>query len=151
MFNYYWDSGAFLAFFNEELGRVKHCRQVLEAAERGEIRIITSALTLTEVVHIKGRQRMDEQKESIIRDYFEKKYIILIDVNRKIAEFARKLIWKNSQLQPKDSIHVASAILSKVDALHTYDEPLLNLNGKIGEPPLLIQEPKLSQPDLDNL
>lgn len=93
---YYWDANAFLGFLKEGKGRVEMCRQVLEAGERGEIQIITSSLTLVEVVHIKGRIRMDADDEEKMRAMFEKRYLILMDVNRRISESARQLIWQDS-------------------------------------------------------
>jgi hypothetical protein len=44
----YWDSATFLAYFQQEEGRVDLCRGTLERAEMGEVCIITSALTIAE-------------------------------------------------------------------------------------------------------
>ena len=60
---FYWDANAFLSFFQETPGQFALCRQVLEAGERGEATIVTSALTLTEVVHLKGRVKMTSKDE----------------------------------------------------------------------------------------
>lgn len=145
---YYWDSAAFLAFLKEEEGRVGNCRQVLYSAEREEIQIVTSALTLTEVVHIKGRIRMDAKDEALISGLFEKDYIVIVDVDRRIAEHARQLLWQHQDLKPKDSIHVASALIATVDELHTFDDDLLKLDGKLGKPVLKICSPALAHPEL---
>ena len=118
----------------------------MEAGERGEIKIITSALTLTEVVYIKGRQKMTKKDEDLIQGWFEKPFIILMDVDRRIAERARQLIWQHESLKPKDSIHVASALVAKVESLHTFDEDLLKLNSRISS--LKIIKPSLQQPQL---
>lgn len=147
---FYWDANSFLAFLKEEEGRVENCRQILHAAERGDIQIVTSALTLTEVVHIKGRIRMDAKDEELISGMFEKDFVIM-DVDRRIAEHARQLLWQHQELQPKDSIHVASALVAKVDELHTFDDPLLKLDGKLGTPALKICKPGLSEPELPKM
>ena len=143
---FYWDANAFLSFFQEVPGQVVSCRQVLEAVERGEATIVTSALTLTEVVYIKGRVKMTSKDEDLIEGMFEKPYIVLIDVDRRTAENARHLLWRFASLKPKDAIHVASALITKANALHTFDEGLLKLNGKIES--LKISRPALRQAEL---
>ena len=138
----YWDSGCFMAIFNKEVGRVENCQSVLYAAERGEIRIVTSALTLTEVIKIKNKG-MKSDSEDRIRAFFEHDWIIVRDVDRFIAEQARDLIWKHN-LQLIDAIHLATAYKHKLRHLDTYDRTDLGkLDGKIGAPPMKIAEPPL--------
>lgn len=60
-----------------------------------------------------------------------------------VAEFARQLIWEHSFLQPKDSIHVATALKTDVEALHTFDNDMIRLSGLIGHPPLQICTPNI--------
>jgi predicted nucleic acid-binding protein len=50
----YWDSATFLAYFQQEAGRVDLCRGTLERAEGGEVAIITSALTIAECLWLRG-------------------------------------------------------------------------------------------------
>jgi predicted nucleic acid-binding protein len=136
----YWDSGCFLALFNNEAGRVDNCKSVLMAAERGELRIITSALTLTEVIKIKGKP-IGVDQEDHIRAFFEHEWILVRDVDRFIAEQAREFIWKH-KLQPYDAIHLATAYKHKLQHLDTYDgKDLGKLSGKIGVPGMTIGEP----------
>ncbi len=52
----YWDSSTFIAFFREEEGRVDLCRAIIDAAINGEVRIVTSTLSFSEVVHIRHRE-----------------------------------------------------------------------------------------------
>lgn len=73
------------------------------------------------------------------------KYIRAINCDRQIAEAARHLIWDFPHLKPKDAIHAATAIAHQVDELHTYDEHLLKLSGKVGFPPLKICEPEFKE------
>ena len=46
---------------------------------------------------------------------------------------------------PKDAIHVATALKRDVaiDQLDTFDEPLMRLSGKLGNPPLIIGKPNV--------
>ena len=115
---------------------------MLLAAERGDLRIVTSALTLTEVIKIKGKQ-IKVEDEDRIRAFFEHEWIIVRDVDRFIAEQARDFIWKHN-LQPYDAIHLATAYKHKLQHLDTYDRADLGkLNGKVGAPAMKIGEPPL--------
>lgn len=129
-----------MALFNNEAGRVDNCESVLLAAKRRELRIITSALTLTEVIKIKGKP-IAVDREDHIRAFFEHEWILVRDVDRFIAEQARDFIWKYG-LQPYDAIHLATAYKHKIQHLDTYDtKDLGKLNGKLGTPPMKIGEP----------
>jgi predicted nucleic acid-binding protein len=137
----YWDADCFLGIFNNERDKVNKCRGTIKKAESGELKINTSAITLTEVIRLKDRPRLPREKEQIIIDYFKHEYIIIHNVDRKIAEYARHLIWRYSALAPKDSIHLATAILRKIATLNTFDKGLLKLDNLLGSPKLRICEP----------
>jgi predicted nucleic acid-binding protein len=133
---FYWDSFAFLSVFNKEPGHEKY-REVIRLAERGEALIITSAIALVEVVKIKGKAAMGPKDEQAIRDFFEHSYIQVIGVTRNLAEEARKLVWEKN-LDPKDAVHIATAIFAQVQEIHTTDHKMTRLSGfaemTIGEP-----------------
>jgi predicted nucleic acid-binding protein len=138
----YWDSAAFLAYFKEEVGRVDHCAEVLENAENGKILIVTSALTLAEVLALKGQPRIPPEpalKQKVI-DFFKNEYISVQNVTRQVAELARDLVWDHG-IDPKDAVHVASALTVEAPILETFDQPLIYKSGKVGNPPLIIREP----------
>ena len=60
------------------------------------------------------------------------------------------MYWENN-IPPKDAIHVATALKVKVDVMETYDEDdLIKHSGKVGSPPLIIEEPKEVQMELFN-
>lgn len=143
----YWDSNAFLAYFQEEEGRVDSCEAVLEEAEKGKILIVTSALTLAEVLAIRGKERLPPNpilKKKVI-DFFKNEYIAVQNVTREVAELARDLVWDKG-IKPKDAVHVASAIAAGVTVFETYDKPLEKKGGKVG---LTIREPpERPQPSL---
>ncbi len=107
--------------------------------------IVTSALTLAEVVKAKGQPRLKRESERKIRNFFKHEYIVLIDVDRKLAEAARQLMWDHDLLNHKDAIHVATAIRGLFDQLDTFDEPMIKLSGKLGNPPLVIGRPNLPE------
>jgi predicted nucleic acid-binding protein len=139
----YWDSNAFLGWLKNEPDKASECETVLAAAEAGKIQIVTSALTLTEVIKMKGKTRITKDQEETIKAFFENEYIVVRDVDRFIAETARDLIWTHAALSPKDAIHIATAVRLKLSVLDTFDGPLIKLSGKIGTPKIIIGRPHL--------
>lgn len=127
----YWDACAFLGLLAEEPDKIDECNSVIRAAEKGEVRLITSAVTLTEVIKIKGSPRLKEEDEEKIRKYFENSYITVVNADRPLAEDARHLIWQFPKLDPKDAIHLATAIYAECPHLDTFDSDLLDLNGQL--------------------
>ena len=126
----YWDSSTFLAWLLPEPEREAACRSVLRAAEDGELELVTSAITLTEVIKLKGKTELKREHEKKITDFFKNDYIILRNVDRFVALSAQRLVWDRS-LMPKDSIHVATALHWKIPVLDTFDDGLIALNGKL--------------------
>lgn len=66
----YWDSATFLGWLKAEADKVNECRPVLEAAEAGEITIITSAITIAEVLRLKGHERIEASQAKKSRHSF---------------------------------------------------------------------------------
>ena len=140
----YWDANCFLALLNNETDKIKCCQGVMKEAEAGGLLIVASALTLIEVIKMKGKPRLTSAVEKTIRGFFENSFIYIQNVDRDVGIKARELMWKHEALAPKDSVHVATAILRKVPKLHTFDEYLLSLDGKYGTPKLTICKPDIT-------
>lgn len=136
----YWDSDAFLGWLQAEKGKVELCQGTLDRAKAGEVVIFTSALTLSEVLWMKGAPKVTKDKATTVRRFFRHSYIRVRNVTRAISESAQDLVWDES-VKPKDAIHVATALDAKVAALETFDEGLLKKSGKIGQPSLVIRKP----------
>lgn len=126
----YWDSDCFLGWFNAESDKVSRCKGTVEKAHRGEVELVVSAITLVEVIRLKGKLRLKQSSEKKIKEFFENDFILLVNVDRFIAESARQLIWENN-LHSKDSIHVATALYKNVSILNTFDGNLLKLDGQL--------------------
>jgi len=141
----YWDASAFIAVLNEEDERLQACIAVLNEAKRGELTIVTSAVTLTEVVKFDGERPIGREQAQVIRDFFMHEYISLRNADRKVCELAQDLIWDHSHLAYKDAIHVATAIRWHVPVIETYDDDFLKLNGMIGTPPVIVRHPFVDQ------
>lgn len=140
----YWDSCCFLCWLKKEPEHEK-CKGVLESAESGKLKIVTSAYTIAEVIYLKknGHSKISKTDSDEICRFFESDYIIPINVDRYVAEDARNLLWRYKALRPADAIHVASAIKAGVYVFNTFDDYLIKQSGTIGEPPLTIIKPNI--------
>lgn len=137
----YWDTDPFLAWLQEESDKLKKCKGTLERAENGEVLILTSALTIAEVLWKKGGPRVAQDKLVILRRFFRRSSIRVVNVTRSISELAQEIVY-NNDIRPKDAVHVATALTHKSPFLETFDGSLIGKSGKCGgTPPLIIREP----------
>ncbi len=144
----YWDSACFLAWLQGEEGRVDRCDAVLSLAERGRIEIVTSVFTLTEVLRLRPRDALPGERRAAVESLFNRPAIRTMMLTRRLAEAARELVWDQG-VSPKDAVHVASALAARVDVLNTFDNLLIGKSGQLGNPPLVIEEPTVDEPELD--
>lgn len=140
----YWDSNAFLGWLAAEPDKIDRCRRVIESAEAGDMKILTSALTIAEVLWIRGRPRIPADSAATVEAFFRQEWIVVRELDRFIAEEARALVWHHN-VAPKDAVHIATALRREVhiEQLDTFDRKLIGLSGRLGEPPLLIGKPEV--------
>ena len=138
----YWDSDAFLGVLMNEPDKAPGCKKVIEEAKSGKLTIVTSTLTLAEVLWIRGKPRVPPDRNQVVSDLFAHEWIALRELDRHIAESARGLVWEEN-VRPRDAIHVASALDARVGELNTFDGQLLGLDGRVGNPPLTIRKPDI--------
>lgn len=153
-----WDSCAWIAHIQRERivdldgktiieDRGAMCRSVLEAAEKGIVEIAVSAICLVEVLARNRSSEIDDQK---VRDFFDNDYILLANVDKQVGDFARRLMLAGyAGLKPPDAIHLATACIANVEAFHTFDAPLLALDGLIDKADgtrLIIKKPAVPAP-----
>lgn len=135
----YWDSCSWIALISNERvtrpdgtleDRGALCRNVIANATKGMVEIVTSALTLIEVNKIP--QHGTAPAADRIKDFFENDYILVVSLDRDVGEFGRELMRKGySKLKPPDASHLAAAAIALVSEMHTFDDKLLALDGKI--------------------
>lgn len=123
----YWDSDAFLALINEDKSssEMAGCNDVWSAGEKGLIHIVTSTLTTAEVIHKKGTPKLDPQKRMLVSNFFRQRFISQKPLTREIAELARDVVW-DSNIMPKDAVHVATCAYYKIRSMHSFDGNLVN-------------------------
>ena len=130
--------------------RLDACLNLMRRAKNGELAIVTSAWTITEVNRLneleKAASVLREDQSKMILAFFENPYISVRPVDRATAELAHHLT-RTHGLTSADAIHVATASLSKVEVLYTYDDPKKKRRGlirhslKVCTPPLRIERP----------
>ena len=136
----YWDACTCLGLLRDEPDKVGACQEIIDQAEAGEIQIVTSALTIAEVLWLKGHDRVPVEDREMVRNFFRNEYIVIHEVDRRVAEIAQDVVW-DFNIKHKDAIHVATAVDMGADVLDTFDGPLLNLDGLVGNPALKISRP----------
>ena len=143
----YFDACLFIELLQQSIPeRFNACEAIRDRASKGEIIIVTSALTITEVNKLPDSKTIPEEQSRKILDFFENEYIAIRPVDRATAEDAHGLT-RTHGLTNADAIHVATAIRNKVSVFYTYDaskgrrKGLLKHNLKVGVPPLRIEKP----------
>lgn len=144
----YWDSCVFIDLLQQTPGRIDVLRDLVQLAKEGQLKIVTSAFTIAEVVGLSTERPVPHEDVQKIKAFFENDYIFLRQVDRATVELAAD-IGRVSKIRPPDAVHLATAIRAKCRMVHTYDgdEPnpgpkkLLHHDGKIGTPALSIKVP----------
>lgn len=146
----YWESSVFIALVKGEANRVEQPQRILEDAAVGKLEIVTSAWTLAEVIKTPGEAPLSPEVEQKIVDFFENEYVLVINLDRKVAEEARQ-ISREHGLKPKDAVHLATAKVARLDLFETWDDEVVKLASRIGDPPIDIRHPTWQgQPPLIN-
>lgn len=153
----YWDACAWIAMIQDEKIPLKGggteyrgqmCRQVVGAARRGLVELVTSSLSLVEVC--KRPEVGAENDDQKLRDYFENPYILLVNLDRQVGDLARRLMLAGyAGLKPLDATHVASAVVGRAGEMHTFDGKLLAMDGLVkglDGSPLRICKPEVPAP-----
>lgn len=142
----YWDAAPFIAWLKPEPWRKPACEGWLDQAEKGKLTIVTSTVTLMEVVKLDHSDILNLAPETAasIEGFFRNSWISLRTVDAEIGEKARGLMWDHG-IRVRDAIHIATALRYKIPFLDTYDEGLIKLNDlfpeiTIGQPPQVPQQ-----------
>jgi predicted nucleic acid-binding protein len=154
----YWDSCVWLGVLNDEPDKVDSARWIIERAERGEIEIWTSTITLAEVYKVRQSGEPDPEADKKLDDFLSQPYIVHVQVDQDVAMEARRLLRTKlpGLRKPYDAVHLACAVWHDIETFHTFDRddllPLTGLvncrNGKpmtISKPP---DRPPTQEPEL---
>jgi len=121
----YFDSCVFLAWLKGESDRVAVIHQLFDEARDDKLKILISTLTMAEVLNLQTyKSPIPVAQREQVRALFHHPWIVPKAVNRRIAELSQDLVWEYG-VNPKDGIHVATAMIYEVCFFYTYDEGLL--------------------------
>lgn len=159
---YYWDTCLFLAWIKDEerpSGEMDGAREVIDRFKRREVKMVTSVLTSVEALQSKLPVGMDTLFTGLM------KRVTRIGIDSKIAALAHDIRdhymkrageFDGKTLSTPDAIHLATAILYRVNEFHTFDEKgsrkslgLIPLSGNVGGHKLTICKPQAKNPGLD--
>lgn len=143
----YWDSDCFLGWLQAEPDKESLCHEVLQAAEDGHVLIVTSALTIAEVLALRNAPPIPASQRLQVEAFFKSDYIVVRNITRRVAENAREYVWDHG-VKPKDALHVAAALDAGLELFNTFDRPLIGKSGQLGNPSLIIQRPNWHEPKL---
>ena len=123
----YWDSDCFLALLKQDktTQEMAGCHNVWQACEKGLYHLVISTLTTVEVIHKKGLSKLEQTERDLISNYFRQDFISQKPLTREIAELVRDVVW-DSNIMPKDAIHVATCAFNKIKTLQTFDKKLID-------------------------
>ena len=123
------DTAPFIYFIEENPAYVKFVDPFFEAIGRNEFRVVTSMVTLLEVLVVPIRFK----RESSIQKYrdllFKTNGISTIPVTQEIAEEAARLRSIYSSVRTPDAIQIATAMRATASCFLTNDTRLPSLSG----------------------
>ena len=159
---YYWDTCLFLAWIKDEERATREMdgvREIIERSKRREVKIVTSVLTSVEVL----QSRLPVGLENLFLGLMKR--ITRLGMDTKVASLAHDIRnyytmhsakFGGKTLSTPDAIHLATAVLYRVDEFHTFDGEgsakslgLLPLSGDVGGHRLVICKPQARNPGLD--
>ena len=154
----YWDASTWIKLISNLQSQQAtedrwHCERLFEEALNGDHQILTSTMSIVEVLRAETEQGVSPpsippEVKDRIEALFDEPYIVLIPLDPARAQEARDLRWTFPWLRSADAVHVASAVYAKADVLFTFDgsggQPrrMLDLDRRVGNPPLPIMIPR---------
>lgn len=150
---YYWDTNVILSYIkgkgkgeNRTDEEMMGIDGIVKEVEEGKAIIVTSALTFAEVY----ASKLDEEQKQRYNSILKRPSMPPIDahssINIKASEIREYYNDLKKKITTPDAIHLATAILTGVDALHTFDEDdLIPLSGDVMGHNLKICKPKTVQ------
>ena len=127
----YRDSCVFIDWLDKKRpDRINLIDPLVSMAQNGELKIITSVIAEGEVIKWPEEGISDQESNRRIADFFKNPWIIRRSVDTRVMGVVRQIRLIN-KLKLPDAIHVATALISEVAALHTFDhDHLIKRTGK---------------------
>lgn len=144
---YYWDACIFIAWITDEKvpprqpGEMEGLAEIVDEVDRGQSTLVTSAITLTEVLESTLTTDQRQQFELAMK----RPSTVVMNVDTRVGQLSSDIRdhYRRQRISVKtpDALHLASAILARVDVLHSFDPDLLRLDGNVAGHQLAIRKP----------
>ena len=137
----YWDACCFVSLINEHAERMEMLGRLYKSALQGAVLLVTSTLSIVEVNHATTEQLGHPPDESALKKidalWQNSEVVRLVEFHRETAFQSRNLIreLRDKGIRPPanpDCIHLASARMIDVAAIHTYDDEWWPLSTHFG-------------------
>ncbi|WP_298266309.1 PIN domain-containing protein [Gemmatimonas sp.] len=145
---YCWDSGVFIAMLQDERWRgidFDALLEVVDAFDRGQISLVTCGTAVSEVIGDSSSPQIPQLFDSLTqRPGFTMSYPgpAVVERVRRLRLEARAA---GRRLKTPDCNFIATALLLRCDALHSFDDQLLSLSGSDLVDGLVITKPREAQ------
>src|SRR5436309_3560905 len=134
----YWDASVFLAYLEGRETLV--CDALFASARKGDIELLTSVLSLSEVALVEEEKRQEHADpavdEAIAALWADTRTVKLVEYNVLIAREAQALIRealaRGVRLTPREVVHLATARRMRAEEIHTLDRALLTAGATLG-------------------
>lgn len=134
----YWDSCVFIDYIEREPGIIATLDAIVAAAERDELQIVTSTLSMAEVAFATSERMPGPVDPAMfaIADamWSDRRLVTAVEVDAVVAMLAREIIRRGlnegRSLKPPDAIHLATARQYSCSDFHTTDDRLQRWNGE---------------------
>lgn len=116
----YIDANIFIFPILEETPEAQYCKKILSQIASQQIIGFTSVLTWDEIVWVIKKEMGKEDAVNEGKKFIEFPYLKLLEVNQSTIAKAQELMEKYN-LNPRDSIHAASALLARINQVISDD------------------------------
>lgn len=141
-----WDAVCLIGWLAEEEDKQDVCEPVIRSAEKGNVRIIVSTLAVAEVIKLRHHPPIPRDAQEKIAGFFKQPYIFMRNLDPATAFLAQQLTWDHG-IDPKDAVHVATALRHGAEYLDTFD------GGLIKQSPLTVPDYRaitIAEPHIEN-
>lgn len=140
----YLDSSGFVAYLNGNETYSLQAKSIIEAAEREELEIWTSYLTMAEVTKKRSVQfpRLTNDEQSVT-ELFQNPSIKFVAIEYVVGTYSQQIVW-DFQKGPRDALHLASAVFAKCEVVYAIDGGMFEVNNRTSN---RIKIPEVRYPD----